>query len=328
MIVDHNLPITSSGRQSIKTSLPFVGYGTWQMGDEVSKMVEEAITLGYRHIDCAACYGNEKQVGIGIKAALDKGVCKRSDLFITSKLWNTFHSPHHVRLGFNRSLTDLGLEYLDLYLMHFPIGLKFVPFEKEYPADWHNPDSGEIELDTTPVIDTWKAMEQLVKDGLVCHIGVSNFGIALLRDLINSSTIKPVVNQIECHPYLNQTRMLTFCKQHGIALVAYSPLGSGAYKNFGIGVSEADSPLLEKNVGEIGKKHSKSSAQVILRWALQRGVVVIPKCSTQERAKENFSLFDFTLSEDEMNKIDALNKNKRFNDPSVFFGDKAPLWDV
>ncbi len=265
------LPLALSpkaGRQ-----IPSVGYGCWKVDkSNAADLIEEAIKCGYRHLDCAADYGNEKQVGEGIRRAIEGGVCKREDLFVTSKLWNTFHRPEHVEAACRRSLQDLGLEYLDLYLIHFPISLKassrmhykystnemhlqfqFVPFEKRYPPEWfHEPDAPnpKMELDPVPVQDTWKSMEKLVDAGLVLNIGVSNFNVQAIRDVHSYARVKPAVLQVEMHPYLQQSVLLRFATELGMHVTAYSPMGHGdSYWN------ESIAAVREKEVIEVAKKH-------------------------------------------------------------------------
>ncbi|MCB9783436.1 MAG: aldo/keto reductase [Candidatus Omnitrophica bacterium] len=306
----------TSGRQ-----LPTVGLGLWKIGRQsAADVVEQAIEIGYRHLDSACDYGNEAEVGEGIKRSLDSGAVKREDLWVTSKLWNTYHRAEHVRPALERTLSDLKLDYLDLYLIHFPIAQKFVPFEKRYPPDWFfDPEAANprIELDPVPVQETWRAMEQLVTEGLVREIGVCNFGCSLLRDLLSYAEIAPSVLQVEMHPYLTQEKLLRFCQESNIAVTAFSPLGAQSY--FSLNMAEASESLLEQEImREIAGRHNRTPAQVALRWGVQRGTAVVPKTTRVERLHENFSIFDFELSEEEMTAISGLNRNRRFNDPGHF----------
>ena len=183
--------------------MPSVGLGLWKIPNDVcSQVVQDALKAGYRCLDSACDYGNEKEVGEGIAQAIADGVVKREDIFITSKLWNTYHRKEHVRAACLKTLKDLGLAYLDLYLIHFPIALKFVPFESRYPPGWNHTDKPGMEEDKVPFEETWRAMEELVKEGLVRNIGVCNVGTTLLRDVINYASIKPAALQVEMHPYL------------------------------------------------------------------------------------------------------------------------------
>lgn len=302
-------------------ALPSVGLGLWKVDKpDVPGLVRDAIEVGYRHFDSAADYGNEVETGAGLKAALDAGLCQREDLWITSKLWNTYHQRDHVRHACERSLADLGLDYLDLYLIHFPISLKYVPFEVRYPPEWfHDPNTEHPRMEPAkvPISETWAGMEDLVRDGLVKHIGICNFGTSLLRDLLSYAEILPAVLQVESHPYLTQDKLLRFCRQEGIAYTAFSPLGALSYFSLGM-AEETESVITEPVVTEIATRTGKTPAQVVLRWGVQRDTAIVPKTSRRERLEENLALFDFELSEDEMAAISALNRNRRFNDPGDF----------
>jgi D-xylose reductase len=321
-------------RLSSGARLPRVGLGVWKIDPaDAPTIVLEAARAGYRHFDCACDYGNEEQVGRGLQAILDQGVCGRDDLWITSKLWNTYHAAEHVELACKKSLADLGVDYLDLYMIHFPIATEFVPFEERYPPGWvRDPDEATPRMRPVaiPIEETWKAMEDLVSNGLVRHLGVCNFGTSLLRDLLNVATVRPSVLQVELHPYLAQQRLLRFCADHEIAVTGFSPLGAPSYVPLGM-ATNADSVLNDPIVIEIAARHEKSAAQVVLRWGVQRGTAVIPKTSQFERLRENLNVFDFELSKDEMAKIDSLDRHRRFNDPGDFceeaFGTFFPIFD-
>lgn len=314
--------------------MPIVGLGLWKIEKEhTATTVTEAIAAGYRHLDSAADYGNEVEVGHGIKQALTKGLCSREDLWITSKLWNTYHRPEHVRPACEKTLADLGVDYLDLYLIHFPIVLKYVDFAERYPPEWFfDPDveSPAMEIDAVPLHETWAAMESLVDAGLVRQIGVCNYNSGLLHDLMAYSRIKPTMLQIESHPYLTQERMLRLATNYDLAVTAFSPLGALSYVPLDM-AQASDSVLEKKVIKEIAARVQRTPAQVVLRWGVQRGTAIIPKTSKAERLKENLALFDFTLSDDEMQAISALNCNRRFNDPAVFcdlaFNTFHPIYD-
>jgi D-xylose reductase len=235
-------------------------------------------------------------------------------------LWNTNHAAEHVRSACERSLRDLRLDYLDLYLIHFPIALEYVPPEKRYPAGWfHDPDAAEPRMKPArvPISETWQGMEELVAAGLVKNIGVSNFGTSLLRDLLTYAKIRPAVLQVEMHPYLTQEKLVRFCHQEKIAVTAFSPLGAPSYVPLGM-ATENDSVMNEIVVRDAAARHKKTPAQILLHWAVQRGTAAIPKTTKAERLRENLSIFDFELSADEMKAISALDRNRRFNDPGVF----------
>lgn len=302
-------------------AFPSVGLGMWKVDKpDVPALIKDAVEVGYRHFDSAADYGNEKETGEGLKAVLDAGLCQREDLWITSKLWNTYHERDHVRHACEKSLADLGLDYLDLYLVHFPIALKYVPFEERYPPEWFydpNAENPKMEPVKVPISETWAGMEELVRDGLVKNIGICNFGTSLLRDLLSYAEIPPAVLQVESHPYLTQDKLLRFCQQEGIAYTAFSPLGALSY--FSLGMAEQnESVITEPTVVEIAERLGKTPAQVVLRWGVQRNTAIVPKTSKRERLEENLAIFDFELTDADMDAISGLNRNRRFNDPGHF----------
>lgn len=303
------------------SQLPAIGFGLWKVeGAAAPGLVEAAAEVGYRHFDCASDYGNEDSVGVGLQKVLQSGIARREDLWVTSKLWNTNHAPQHVREACERSLRDLKLDYLDLYLIHFPIALEYVPPAKRYPAGWFfDPDAAEPRMKPARVAisDTWHAMEDLVSAGLVKNIGVSNFGTSLMRDLLAHAKVPPAVLQVEMHPYLAQEKLLRFCREEQIAVTAFSPLGAPSYVPLGMATHD-DSVLNEPIVCRAAERLGKTPAQVVLRWAVQRGTAAIPKTSKIERLRENLSVFDFKLSAEEMKDIAVLDRHRRFNDPGVF----------
>lgn len=313
--------------------LPVVGLGVWKVANEAApKLVRQAVDAGWRHFDCACDYGNEAEVGAGLQQAIADG-CPRDDLWITSKLWNTYHRPEHVRLAAERSLRDLQLDYLDLYLIHFPIAQRFVPLEQRYPPGWFfDPDaeSPAMELDRVPIAETWEAMEGLVDAGLVKNIGVCNFGVSLLRDLLNVARQPVSVLQVESHPLLAQEKLFRFCQQEQIVYTGFSPLGSLSYESLGMSSPE-DSLLAHPTVAEIANAVSRTPAQVLLRWGVQRGGAIVPKTANPQRLVENISIFDFELSQQQMQAIAALDQNRRFNDPGVFceaaFNTFCPIYE-
>ncbi|KAF9973303.1 NAD(P)H-dependent D-xylose reductase (XR) [Actinomortierella ambigua] len=295
------------------SKMPLLGLGVWKVANAIAAdTVYNAIKAGYRLIDCASDYGNEVEVGQGIRRAISEGLVKREDLFVTSKLWNTCHAKEHVPQACRRTLDDLGLDYVDLYLIHFPISLKYVPFEERYPAEW-----GNFELDPVPMHETWGAMEELVRKGWVKNIGVSNFTAILLMDLLSYCKIRPAVLHIEIHPYLSNNEMIKYAQKEGLAVQAYSSFGPQSYLE--LGVDTGIQLLFENDVlKRIGANHKKSVAQVILRWLVQKKVAVIPKSSNPVRLVENAQLFDFELTAEEMKDIEKLNKDFRMNDPAIY----------
>ena len=318
-----------------RDKMPAVGLGLWKLEcDETADSVYNAIKIGYRHIDSAADYGNEHKVGEGIARALDDGLCDREDLWITSKLWNTYHRKEHVTAACVKSLSDLRLDYLNLYLVHFPIALRYVDFSAHYPPEWLYSDGKSstpiMQTDSVPLSETWGGMESLVELKLVRHIGVCNYSTGLLHDLMSYAKIPPAMLQIESHPYLTQEPLIRTARSYGIAVTAFSPLGSLSYESLEMAKAE-DSVLIQSVVISAAERLGVTPAQVILRWGLQRGLAVIPKTSKLLRLRENFSLAGFSLREDEVNAITALNKNRRFNDPGVFcesaFGKFHSIYD-
>lgn len=314
--------------------LPAVGLGLWKVDPSAAPaLVGEAIRAGYRHLDSACDYGNEEAVGEGLRATFTSGKCRREDLWITSKLWNTYHAPQHVRPALQRSLRDLQLDYLDLYLVHFPIAQEFVPFQTRYPPGWFfDPQAPELgmKLAPVPLAETWGAMEDLVVAGLVRNIGVCNYNCALLRDLLRYAKIRPAVLQVELHPYLKQEKLVRYCREEQIAVTAFSPLGALSYVS--LAMADARESVLEEGVVRAAAaRHGKTPAQVVLRWGVQRGTAVIAKTSRPERLAENLAIFDFLLSDDEMQAISRLDRGRRFNDPGDFceraFNTFFPIYD-
>ncbi|MBA2873250.1 aldo/keto reductase [Thermaerobacillus caldiproteolyticus] len=279
-MVAKNLQDTTTLHNGVK--MPWFGIGVFKVedGPELVHAVKTAIKHGYRSVDTAAIYGNEVGVGQGIREGIKEAGISREDLFVTSKVWNTDLGYESTIAAYETSLKKLGLEYLDLYLIHWPVEGKYK--------------------------DAWRALETLYKEGRVRAIGVSNFQIHHLEDLMKDAEIKPMVNQVEYHPRLTQKELQAFCREHGIQLEAWSPLMQGQL---------LDNEVLQ----EIANKYNKSVAQVILRWDLQNGVVTIPKTTKEHRIVENASVFDFELTEEDMKRIDGLNQNHRVGpDPDNF----------
>lgn len=254
--------------------IPQLGYGVWKIPDEEAKnAVEQALDAGYRLIDTAKIYRNE----VGVGKALATSNVPREDLFITTKLWNADQGYENTLKAFDESLEKLGLDYIDLYLIHWP-----TPLYDTY-------------------VESYKALETIYKEGRAKAIGVCNFDIEHLQRIMNECEVIPTVNQVECHPYLQQTELKEFCKEHGILFEAYSPLMNGT--------KVLQDPLIQ----EIANQHGKTPAQVILRWHLQSDVVAIPKSVNPSRINENLNVFDFELSNADLNKIATLDRNERHN---------------
>lgn len=286
--------------------MPAIGLGTWKSAPNVvGNAIEIALNNGYRHIDCAATYANESEIGRAFNTVFSEGKVKRDEVWITSKLWNNAHRPEDVIPALKKTLADLQLDALDLYLIHWPVA--FRSGLEGFPQS----DQDYLSLEEIPLIDTWEAMLEAKRQGLVKHVGVSNFSIKKLKDLATKTNEMPEVNQIELHPYLQQTEMLDFCKTHNIHLTAFSPLGSGDRIPSMKGPDEP-SLLENKTILSIAKKHDVSPAQVIINWSVSRGTAVIPKSTNASRIKENLDSLKFTLDETDLQEIGKLDKHFRY----------------
>jgi diketogulonate reductase-like aldo/keto reductase len=266
------LSINSRLKLNDGKQIPMLGFGTWQIpdGKPVEECVFTALQAGYRLIDTAKIYANEIGVGKAIKKAVASGI-SRKEIFVTTKLWNSDHD--NVEKAFNESLRKLGLDYIDLYLIHWPV--------------------------TGKRIETWKVFEKLLETGKVKSIGVSNFTIPQLKELMKNSKIVPATNQVEFSPWLYQKELLDFCNKNKMVLEAYSPLTRGRM-------------LGDEKLGKIAKKYNKSPAQTIIRWCLQHNVVLLPKSTDPVRIRENADVFDFEISDSDMRTLDSMSQDKRF----------------
>ncbi|CAD6569513.1 MAG: hypothetical protein ASARMPREDX12_008944 [Alectoria sarmentosa] len=295
-------------KQTLNTGaeIPAVGFGTWQDVSAQEDAVTEALKAGYRHIDTARIYGTEPAVG----AAIKKSGIPRSEIFITTKLWNNSHHPDDVEPALDASLKDLGTDYLDLYLMHWPS-----PFAR---GDSLIPKQNDkIETGDTDYVDTWKAMEKTLKSGKTKAIGISNFSKAELVRLLKETTVVPADHQIECHPWLQQHSFTEFHKSKGIHITHYSPFGNqNAIYSSGHNMGKL---IDDPTIVEIGKKYGKNGAQVALAWGIANGHSVLPKSKTPERIQSNLA-GDFKLEKEDLDKLNAIDKKLRFNDPSGSFG--------
>uniref|UniRef100_A0A8C2VGZ4 Estradiol 17 beta-dehydrogenase 5-like n=1 Tax=Chinchilla lanigera TaxID=34839 RepID=A0A8C2VGZ4_CHILA len=293
-----------------------LGYGTYKPQEvpnsETLEATKLAIDAGFRHIDTAYVYQVEEEVGQAIKSKIAEGRVRREDIFLTSKLWCTFHRPELVQHGLKTSLKKLGLDYVDLYIIHSPVSMK--PGEELFPTD----EQGKTLFDTGDICATWEAMEKCKDAGLAKSIGVSNFNRRQLEMILNKPGLKykPVCNQVECHPYLNQSELLEFCKSKDIVMIGYAVLGSNSGKEW----LNKDNPVLLEDpvLVALAQKHQRTPAQVALRYQLQRGVVALAKSFNKERLQENFQVFDFQLTPEDMKALDGLNRNIRYFPDSQF----------
>jgi aldehyde reductase len=277
--------------------IPVLGFGSMRTNKEA---ISAAIDLGYRHIDTAYFYRNEKDVGDAINEAISDGKIKREDVFVTSKVFPTFFSKGRVIKSAKQSLETSGLEYLDLLLLHAPIVLQ--DDDNEIPKL----PNGEVVLSDYDILDTYKELEEVKRLGLVKSIGVSNFNSVQIDRIVKEAQVIPVTNQVECHPYLNQEKLLNFCRERNITLTGYSPLGQRDMR--------PDDPSLfdDDTLKRIAAKYSKTVAQVLIKWQIQRGIICIPRSANKERIAENINIFDFTISNEDLSAINSLNRNYRY----------------
>lgn len=306
--------------------IPVLGFGTTVPQkvpkDELIKATKIAIDAGFRHFDSAYLYQIEEEAGQAIRSKISDGTVKREDIFYTSKLWCTFHRPELVRTCLEMTLKKTQLDYVDLYIIHFPLPLQ--PGNDFFPRDEH----GKLLVDAVDLCDTWEAMEKCKDAGLTKSIGVSNFNCRQLEMILNKPGLKykPVCNQVECHLYLNQMKLLDFCKSNDIVLVAYGVMGTQRYR----GWVDQNSPVLldDPVLGSMAKKYHRTPALIALRYQLQRGIAVLTTSLKEERIKENTKVFDFQLSSEDMKVLDGLNRNMRYVTCPMFDGHpNYPFYD-
>jgi len=304
--------------------MPILGLGTWKSAPgDAYRAVKTALQAGYRHIDCALIYGNEPEVGNALQEAFRDGVVSRDEVWITSKLWNDAHAREDVRPALEQTLADLQLEAVDLYLMHWPVALKPGTTMPEGPDDF-------VSLDDVPLSETWAALEDVKAAGLARHIGVSNFSASTLQALMDAGDVTPEMNQVELHPYLQQPDLLAFAREAGIPLTAYSPLGSNDRPDE---MKAADEPVLleDPTIHDIAERHGASPAQVLISWAIHRGTAVIPKSTTPAHIKDNLAAADVELTDEDMEAIAALDRDRRYLPGDLWTAEgtpytKADLW--
>ncbi|CAN9106646.1 unnamed protein product [Alternaria alternata] len=289
--------------------MPQVGFGLWKVDNATcADTVYNAIKAGYRLFDGACDYGNEVECGQGVARAIKEGLVKREDLFIVSKLWQTFHEREQVEPICRKQLADWGIDYFDLYVIHFPVALKYVDPKERYPPGWFVDGKSKIEHSNASLQSTWEAFEELKNKGLAKSIGVSNYSGALLLDMFTYAKTKPATLQIEHHPYYVQPYLIELAKQHDIKLHRVRHEDCGRHTLL------FDHPVIKK----ISEAHGKTPAQVLLRWSTQRGLSVIPKSNSANRLQQNLDVTSFDLKDSEIEEISGLDKNLKFNAPTNY----------
>jgi D-xylose reductase len=311
--------------------MPLAGFGCWKIDTkDCAETIYNAIKAGYRMIDGAQIYGNEKEVGDGINKAIEEGLVKREELFIVTKLWNTYHHKDNVRAAFDKQLKDLRVDYVDLYLIHFPVPCLYTDVNTTYPPPgWIKPGESKYQYERgSSLQDCWREVEKICEAGLAKNIGVSNYNVQTLLDLLVYCKIQPQVLQIEHHPYLQQKRLVDWVQQQGIAIMAYSSFGPISYLEM-TNTAQNAPPLMDHDViKKIANKHGKAPGQVLLRWSVQRKIAVIPKSLNPGRMAANIDVFGWQLDEEDFKAIEALDAGLRFNDTmEPAYGVDLPIFD-
>ena len=281
------------------------------------RYTSQSSRLGHKLKPCVVDYGNEKEAGEGVARAIKDGLVKREELFLVSKLWNSFHEGDQVEPICKKQLADWGIDHFDLYIVHFPVALKYVAPSVRYPPGWAYDGKDDVQTSNASIQETWTAMESLVHKGLAKSIGISNFQGSLILDLLRYAKIRPATLQIEHHPYLVQPTLLKLAESEGIAVTAYSSFGPQSFIELEWQKAK-DTPVLFEHPTVVGaaKKYNKTPAQVLLRWATQRGLAVIPKSNNPKRLKQNLEVTAFDLDKCEVDSINSLDRNLRFNNPT------------
>nr|UMZ45331.1 hypothetical protein [Paramyrothecium sp.] len=307
--------------------MPLVGFGLWKVDNATcADTVYNAIKAGYRLFDGACDYGNEKECGEGVARAIKDGLVKREELFIVSKLWQTFHDKENVEPITRRQLADWQIDYFDLFLIHFPVALEYVDPSVRYPPGWHYDGKSEVRWSKATNQETWEGMEGLVEKGLAKSIGVSNYQAQTLYDTLKYAKVRPATLQVELHPYLQQTELVRLAKEEGIVVTAYSSFGPTGFIELDMDRAKSAAPLLEHEaIKGIASKVNKSPAQVLLRWATQRGLAVIPKTSRPEVMKQNLDCVSWDIDQEDMDRIAKMDLNLKFNQPTNYFSTEK-LW--
>ncbi|KAG7111321.1 hypothetical protein HYQ44_009516 [Verticillium longisporum] len=307
--------------------MPLVGFGLWKVPRETcADTVYNAIKVGYRLFDGAYDYQNEKEAGEGIQRAIKEGLVKREDIFITTKLWNNYHRKEHAIDMARKQNEAWGLGYIDLFLIHFPCALKYIePSKLPYPAWWTDAERSSVETDKVAIRETWESLESLVDEGVAKSIGVSNFQAQSLYDIFTYNRHPLSSLQIEHHPYLVQPELIQLAQENKIAVTAYSSFGPQSFMElppaFNKRARGAQGLFEVESIKAHAGKYSVTPAQLLLRWATQRGVAVIPKSNSQDRLKQNLDVNGFDLTTEELESISDLDRGLRFNDPGFYLPD-------